>query len=350
MNRVERSSAAVVSSEFDVFQATITLEEQVHRRTAELKEALRENQRITRKLQDSEERFRRVVDQPLVGISIGENGKYTYSNAKFAKIFGYTTEEVLHLEPVDVVMDQDRLRVTEYHRKQMSGECPLVDYTFRGKRKDGSPVDIELHGSAMELGDDHLIFSVILDVSERVRAEREREALYELLREQSIRDGLTGLFNRRYLDAALEQELARASRARKELTVVLCDIDHFKAVNDKHGHLAGDEVLRVLSQVIRKHSRNDDLVCRYGGEEFLLILPSVANADACMRADEMREAIAGTSIQFGDFMLSVTASFGVASFPQDADSTAGLLTAADKALYAAKRTGRNKVVCHQSLG
>jgi diguanylate cyclase (GGDEF)-like protein len=195
----------------------------------------------------------------------------------------------------------------------------------------------------MDVGNKPVIVSMVMDASERKRAEREAQALYDLLREQSIRDVLTGLYNRRYLDAALERELVLARRNGRAVSVVICDIDHFKAVNDGYGHLAGDEVLRTVAGTIVKHCRASDIGCRYGGEEFLLVMPDVSEDRAGELADRLRAALAATPIKYGQKVIAVTASFGVAGFPHTGRDGLELLAAADAAMYAAKRGGRNRV-------
>ena len=300
MNRAERSAMGAGGSDFDAFQAAITLERQVRRRTAELEQALRDNERITRALRESEAKFRSVVNQPLVGIAVVENGGFTFTNAKFGEIFGYSSEQLLGLGPIDMVAEEDKPEVAEQLRRRVSGEAKTVDYTFHGRRKDGAQVDVEMHGSVMELGEKRVYVSVVLDVSERMRAERETQALYDLLREQSNRDALTGLFNRRYIDASLERELILAARGGRPLSVVMGDIDLFKNVNDRYGHLAGDDVLCSIAAQIKKLCRDGDLACRYGGEEFLLALPGMPEAKARERAELLRAAIEAARVKHGD--------------------------------------------------
>ena len=343
MNRVERSGMGAGGSDYDAFQATVTLERQVRRRTAELEKALRENERMTRALRESEARFRSVVNQPMVGISIVDNGRFAFANAKHEEIFGYSVEELAGLGPLDLAAEEDKPKVAEHLRRRLSREAKTVDYTFRGRRKDGADVDVEIHSSAMDLGEKRLFVSVVLDVSDRMRAERETQALYDLLREQSNRDALTGLFNRRYLDASLEREVVLAIRGGHCLSVVMGDIDHFKTVNDRHGHLAGDTVLSAFAAQMTKLCRITDLACRYGGEEFVLVMPGMAAAKAGERAELLRAAIEAMPVKHGDAVITVTASFGVASFPECGKTRGDLVTAADKALYAAKRGGRNQV-------
>ena len=134
-----------------------------------------------------------------------------------------------------------------------------------------------------------------------------------------------------------------AMRSGRSLSVVMGDIDRFKTVNDRYGHLAGDEVLSAFAARMTELCRPSDLACRYGGEEFALVMPGMTAAKACERAELLRAAIEATSVKCGDAVIAVTASFGVASFPECGKTTLDLVSAADEALYSAKRGGRNQV-------
>ena len=168
--------------------------------------------------------------------------------------------------------------------------------------------------------------------------------LREQLREMSIRDSLTGLLNRRYLEESLLKEISRAQRKAFPLSVVMIDIDLFKTFNDTFGHEAGDTVLKELGRLFQKHVREGDFACRLGGEEFTLIMPEVTRHAAFRRADEIREEIRKLQLVSGAQSLgTVTISAGVAAFPEDGDTGEMLLAAADAALYEAKNKGRDRV-------
>lgn len=169
--------------------------------------------------------------------------------------------------------------------------------------------------------------------------------LRESLRQQSIRDPLTGLYNRRHLEETLELELHRAARRNEPVSVVMFDVDHFKRYNDTYGHDAGDTVLRALSDVVKRHIRAGDLAYRVGGEEFLLLQPGMAATDAVKRAETLREAAAAIAFSGqGGALGGVTISLGVATYPDHAQRSTDLLKRADEALYQAKRGGRNRTV------
>ncbi len=168
--------------------------------------------------------------------------------------------------------------------------------------------------------------------------------LRELLHEQSIRDGLTGLYNRRYLEETVGREILRARREKSNLAVVMADVDHFKRFNDTHGHQAGDEVLEIFAAHLKENIRGDDIACRYGGEEFSIILPGASAEQALERAEGLRRGAMNLQLRVGGEPLPpITASFGIAMFPRDGEAWEQLLRAADAALYRAKQQGRNRV-------
>lgn len=171
----------------------------------------------------------------------------------------------------------------------------------------------------------------------------EISALQLKLSEQAVRDPLTGLYNRRYLDNTLERELARCKREGQSLSLVMIDIDLFKKINDTYGHQAGDEVLRRLGQTLGTTARAGDIACRYGGEEFLLVMPTMPLSKARQRAEDLRVAFGAMIVPFGSFRFQATLSVGVAVYPGHGNSVDELIRCADAALYQAKQNGRNQV-------
>jgi two-component system, cell cycle response regulator len=164
--------------------------------------------------------------------------------------------------------------------------------------------------------------------------------------ELAITDGLTGLFNRRYMETHLGTLVEQSAERNKPITVLVLDIDYFKAINDSYGHDAGDDVLREFALRMRKATRNIDLACRYGGEEFVIVMPETDMAVATMVAERLRRRIASEpfAIQQGARHLEVTISIGIAALSAADDNAAAILKRADRALYRAKRDGRNRVV------
>ncbi|WP_269790551.1 diguanylate cyclase [Stenotrophomonas sp. Iso1] len=169
--------------------------------------------------------------------------------------------------------------------------------------------------------------------------------LRESLRLQSIRDPLTGLYNRRYLEESLAREIARCGRRDFPLSVLMLDVDHFKQFNDTHGHGGGDALLAAVGQLLSSRLRGEDIACRYGGEEFTVILPESDRASALRYAEELRIALSQMSVPFsGKTLPPITVSLGVATYPIDGVAGITLLRKADAALYRAKRSGRNRVL------
>ena len=168
------------------------------------------------------------------------------------------------------------------------------------------------------------------------------------LENQSIRDSLTGLFNRHFMQISLERELARAARRKQILAVLMLDLDHFKKFNDTFGHAAGDSALKAVAEVFRNSVRAEDIACRYGGEEFTIMLPDVTPSIAVDRAESIRWAIQNLRVPLErEVYAEFTVSIGIALYPNDGDTADLLLRRADSALYRAKHSGRNQVIKHE---
>jgi diguanylate cyclase (GGDEF)-like protein/PAS domain S-box-containing protein len=168
--------------------------------------------------------------------------------------------------------------------------------------------------------------------------------LRESLRNQSICDSLTGLFNRRYMEESLEREFSRAVRKKSSVGILMVDIDHFKRFNDTFGHQAGDALLRGLGDLLKRSTRGQDIACRFGGEEFALVLTEANLNGAMQRAEILRQQVKELSVEYGGQLLSsISVSIGVAIYPEHGSSMVDVLRAADQALYRAKREGRDRV-------
>lgn len=168
--------------------------------------------------------------------------------------------------------------------------------------------------------------------------------LRETLRNQSIRDPLTGVFNRRYMEETLDREIPRALRKKASIGIMMMDIDHFKKFNDTFGHDAGDTVLQDISKTIQSAIRREDILCRYGGEEFIVILPEANLQITQIRAEQIRQQVHDLELVHDNRPLgSITLSIGIAVYPENGMKGEDVIQAADKALYQAKETGRNKV-------
>ncbi len=175
----------------------------------------------------------------------------------------------------------------------------------------------------------------------------EIETLQAKLREQAIRDTVTGLFNRRYLEETLEREIARAARQKLAVSVIMMDLDRCKNVNDSFGHKAGDMILQALGRLLLKHTRGMDVACRYGGEEFAVVLPGAPLATAAQRAEQIRAEFQALRVAHNGNVMSATLSLGVAEYPHNGVNGDQVLDAADKGLYDAKQNGRNRVAVYR---
>ena len=173
--------------------------------------------------------------------------------------------------------------------------------------------------------------------------------LREALREQSIRDPLTGLYNRRYMEEVLKQQMNRVTRQLRPLGIIMIDIDHFKKYNDTYGHATGDALLRELAQVLQKRVRAEDIACRYGGEEFTLIMPDASLETARQRAEELRHAVRSLRLQGSESDETITLSVGISLYPQHGRTIENVLHAADSAMYRAKKEGRDRVMIAENV-
>lgn len=298
-----------------------------------------------KKLKTSELRYRRLFEAAQDGILIldAETGMITDVNPFLINLLGYSRDEFIERELWEVGAFKDieasqksfeALQENEYIRYE---DLPL-------KAKDGRLVEVEFVSNVYLVEDEKVIQCNIRDITDRKQA---LAALLEneaLLRELSVRDHLTGLFNRRYLEETLERELLRASRHQSPLGVIMLDVDDFKQINDTYGHFAGDTVLRKLGKLLCKHVRGEDIASRYGGDEFVLVLPGASPEVTRERARLICEATKAFHFNIdGKKIDSVTFSLGIAAFSQDNPNMAGLLRAADAALYLAKHAGKGRV-------
>lgn len=241
---------------------------------------------------------------------------------------------------VDVHVDDDEVSRVHAEVRFEGGAWVLVDLGSRnGTRVDGVPCSrrVLADGDVVQLGRDAAFRFSLMD--------SRHEALLSRLYHSSVRDALTGAYNRAHFDERLHGEIAYAVRHQTELSLVLFDLDHFKRINDGHGHAAGDAVLRYVAAVVSSRIREEDVFARQGGEEFAVLLRGIGLAGAARAAERLRGAVAGGATTFEGRLVPVTLSAGCASLACCPSSEAGRLFAiADRRLYAAKDAGRNRVV------
>jgi diguanylate cyclase (GGDEF)-like protein/PAS domain S-box-containing protein len=297
-------------------------------------------------LKDSELRYRRLFETAQDGILIldAATGSIIDVNPFLIEMLGYSREEFIGKKLWEVGAFKDiqaskdaflALQKNEYIRYK---DLPL-------KAKDGKLYQVEFVSNVYMVGDEKVIQCNIRDITERKHAQDALEKSEANMREQVERDHLTGLFNRRYMEVTLDRELRRASRKKSSLGIIMMDVDDFKAFNDTYGHSAGDEILREIGQLLQKHVRQEDIPSRFGGDEFLIVLPDVSLEVTRKRAELLCEDAHKIQIQFeGRTLEQISLSVGVAIFPDHGSTRDLIIKAADNALYQAKHEGRNQVV------
>jgi len=248
------------------------------------------------------------------------------------------------------------LRQGRVHHTTSDGNVPVCDHVG----KDGESIvtvcmpmqaqgetigQIYMAAHDAEFLNEHQI-ATLRTVGEQVSLALANLHLQKALKEQSIKDPLTKLFNRRYLEETMARECARAQRNQKKLSVLIMDIDHFKKVNDTYGHDAGDAVLVAFARLLSQKIRKEDIACRLGGEEFVLVLPDADLALAKARAEEICEATRKMVVKFQKLMINVTVSIGVCMYPDHGEVPEELIHHADLCLYKAKRDGRDRVIVY----
>ena len=202
------------------------------------------------------------------------------------------------------------------------------------------------------MNDEHAISwrQLVVTVGEGIKLSLSNLKLREIMREQATHDPLTGLFNRRYLDDTLPRELNHARRHNTQICIAMLDIDHFKHFNDTFGHEAGDLMLRELGHVLHENIRKSDIACRFGGEEFVLVLLDSPLEASRQHLEKIRSHVKELQVRYGDQLLgTMTLSVGIVEAPEHDLTADELLRAADEALYAAKRAGRDRIVAFRDL-
>lgn len=296
-----------------------------------------------------------VIDNAIVGVYVIQDDRFRFVNARFADIFGYTVEELENRPFLDVVADEDKPLVASKVRSKITGEEPVTTYGFRGRRRDGGVVYVEVMSSRTTFLGRPAVQGTLVDLTghwQKEQALREhlaqidqmsrrlRQVNLRLVRAQRIAtrlartDPLTGLANRRAFARELHKACRHALRTGKPLTVLVLDLDNLKTVNDRFGHQKGDAVLVQAAELLRSELRQKDVVARIGGDEFAVLLPGVDASQSARIADRIRQrsrevltAITGIPVGF---------SVGLAVACGDADPDR-LLAAADSAMYEDKQ-------------
>ena len=284
----------------------------------------------------------RVSDMVVIA-AVGESpdgktdSRIIFVNPAFTHMTGYTAQEVIGRTPGFLqgpgTDPEERARIREAIQARRPVRGQLLNYA-----KDGRPywVDLNIIPLTDETGTITHFAAIERDITAQKATEKQLSAL-------AATDELTGLVNRRAFRAELGREIARALRYHRPLAIIAVDLDHFKRVNDEHGHEVGDAVLVGFSQVARRTLRQIDVICRMGGEEFDILAPNTNLEEARHLAERLREELRRSKFRCRDIEIGITASFGVTALSGPEDSVDAILKRADQALYSAKQAGRDRV-------
>jgi diguanylate cyclase (GGDEF)-like protein/PAS domain S-box-containing protein len=301
---------------------------------------------MTRTLEKSELRYRRLFEAAQDGILIldAATGAIMDVNPFLVHMLGYSPVEFINKKLwevgafEDIKASKDAFRTLQENEYIRYKDLPL-------RAKDGRLIQVEFVSNVYSEGDDKVIQCNIRDITERKQAQEALKKSHELLHEQSIRDHLTGVFNRRYMEETLERELLRAYRKKSPIGAIMLDLDHFRQYNNDFGHAVGDVILCEMGKLLTREVRGGDISSRIGGDEFIILLPDASRDVALKRAVLLCEQVRLFQIQFeGKMLEGITLSGGVASYPNDGSTGTALLKAADDALYRAKHEGRDRII------
>lgn len=316
---------------------------------------------LHRNIAKSEEMMRKLLDSipDLVLVSDTE-GVINYTSRSIYSILGYNPIKEVIPDHVLKLIDECQVEYAAYNMKRVLSE-DIGPVEYRYKRKDGSLVDMEVNSTVLSDASKTpfgLVF-VARDITERKKAEdiltKSKEEIekinkklissYNLLKEKSIHDGLTGLYNHQYIIELLEIEIMKVNRTRDDLCLMMLDIDHFKNVNDTFGHQVGDLVLTKIASIITENIRETDYAGRYGGEEFMVVLPSLSLKKAILVAERIRLKVQNYTYSIDE--LKVTISIGVSDYRNE--DAVSFISTADKLLYLAKENGRNRLEVNSNV-
>lgn len=306
-----------------------------------------ERRRVEQVLHENAERLQaHMENSPMAIIGWDSEFKTTQWSGEAERIFGWSAAETLGKPIMDLhmIVEEDIPLVQQAMAKMLDGSSRYVISSNRNHTKDGRVIHCIWYNSVLTTEDGRMtsVMSQVLDVTEQKHAEMELKRIAQT-------DMLTGLANRRHFMELAELELSRACRYGDPLTVMMMDIDHFKRINDTHGHQMGDQVIQMVGRSCQETLREVDVIGRIGGEEFAIILPQTGSEQAVEAAERLREVIANSEIPMKKGMpLHCTVSIGVATLVDTMTNLDTLLGHADKSLYDAKQAGRNRVSIHAS--
>lgn len=308
-------------------------------------EKLKEELEGYRKLNLSQDHFikqtelEKIIEKTPIGFCVTDKkGYFELVNSAYCDIYSYTEEELLGEHFSIVATEDNKEKLTELHdnfisgNSELRGEWEVVDKL--GNRKIILADATRIKGS----NDEYKKVTFVIDITKRKKLEEKLKQANDKLQEKAAKDGLTGLYNHREIMRKLNLEIERADRYNLDLTIMMLDIDDFKEVNDTYGHQKGDEILQSLAQKLKSITRQEDIVGRYGGEEFLIIFPHTDLDSALEVGERLCQKIADDKTEG----IKITISGGVATLT--AEQSENIIQNADEALYQAKKAGKNQIM------
>ena len=300
---------------------------------------------LEKRMKESEELFRIMVNGMNEGVYINDT-KIIYANPSAIEFFGYPEKELYNMYTWDLFGEKDRAVIKANIERRLKGEQFYFEYTFHTFTKKGEEKYILFHVQTVVYQGRFVALAIFFDTTDKVLLEKELEKEKLRFQELSETDPLTEIFNRRKLENALSEYVKLASRYNRPLSIIMFDIDHFKEINDGYGHQVGDNVLFELANLVKINLRETDLLARFGGEEFMILMPETHLAYAKAKAESLRKLIEENTFKF---IYRLTCSFGVIEYGEKDNAgnvrniIGSLVWRVDNALYRAKENGRNRV-------
>jgi diguanylate cyclase (GGDEF)-like protein/PAS domain S-box-containing protein len=298
-------------------------------------------------LEETEKKWNALFSRSLDWIYIHDfKGRFLDANEPALKGFGYTKEEISQINFSKLLSFKQLPKANRILKELKKSGTQKKLSRFKLKRQDGTPVFVETKSSVIyREGKPHLVLGIARDITKRIKMEEELKQAHEKLKKKALTDDLTGLLNHGAVLDRLKEEVQRALRQKKSISILMADLDHFKDINDNFGHQIGDQVLKKTSQLMQKVFRSYDIKGRYGGEEFLIVMPNTKQKQAQKAAQRLKKSFNKEPLTIEGKSIPLSISIGlVSSYPhQDQPDPEDLLKRSDRALYRAKEKGRNRV-------
>ena len=297
-----------------------------------------ERKKIEREIEKQKERFKNLLDNASIGMYIRKDHEFKYFNKKFQELLGYTEKELRRLSYTQIIDESCFESCRIIYEKILNGENVKLPYESIFKRKDGKRLYVELFVNVIDYDGEKAVQGFVNDITEKKKLENELREANKKLKELAIKDDLTGVYNIRYFREMLKLKYLESKRYNTKLSLIIVDIDDFKNINDTYGHLAGDYILKNVAKILTNSVRNIDIVARYGGDEFIVILPSAGKDEAFKVAKRILNNIQTFDFWYELNKINVAISIGISSFDEKIIRNENdLLRCADEALYKVKK-------------